>query len=285
MSIVRKDAQREHRTGWAPGPRVRPLTDRYRISPPGSLTGSLSEVFTVGRVGAPVVGVTLDQDDMGPYVTAAVVDAVVRCGGEAWLIAPGQQLASEDLDRLDAVVVTGGAFDIHPRHYGQAVAARLDRVDEDRTSTELSLCAAAVARGLPLLGLCGGMQALVVALGGTLIQHLATGAEHEQPTDPAEAWHPVRLAAPLAAWWGASEVRVNSTHHQAADRLAGGLEAVGWSPDGVVEAAWLPSHPFALGVQWHPERLGDDVPFARLLDATAPARAPERAPAPAPSRP
>ncbi len=283
MSIVRKDAQREHRTGWAPGPRVRPLTDRYRMPSPRSPEGPLSEVFTVGPVGAPVVGVTLDQDADGPYVTAAVVDAVVRCGGEAWLIAPGQRLAPEDLDQLDAIVVTGGAFDIHPRHYGQAVAARLDRVDEDRTSTELSLCAEAVTRGLPILGLCGGMQALVVALGGTLIQHLHTGAEHEQPTDPAEPWHPVRLAAPLAGWWGATEVGVNSTHHQAADRLAGGLEAAAWSPDGVVEAVWLPSHPFALGVQWHPERLGDDVPFRRLLTATAAQRAQRaqrRAPAP-----
>jgi len=196
-----------------------------------------------------------------------IVSCVREAGGLALILPPGDPDAIEELrDTVDAVVVTGGAFDIHPRHYGQAVRGRLDGVDEERTELELACVRMAVHVRIPFLGVCGGMQALAVASGGSLIQDLLTerpgGLDHEQAGDPAVPDHPL-LVHP--DWAMLLPDRVNSTHHQAVDGL-GSLRPVAWAPDGVVEAVDLPGHPFCLGVQWHPE-LFDPRPYAALLDA------------------
>jgi putative glutamine amidotransferase len=192
-----------------------------------------------------------------------IVSRVRAAGGIAVLLPPGEpDVIEEILPRVQAVIVTGGAFDIHPRHYGQAVRGRLDTVEESRTSLELPLARAAAERGLPFLGICGGMQALAVAVGGTLVQDIGAcvpGAlEHEQPTDPAEPWHAI---VPDPSWASLLGDSVNSTHHQAVDD-PGPLSVVARAPDGVVEAVALPGHPFCVGVQWHPELFD-----ARLFDA------------------
>jgi putative glutamine amidotransferase len=179
------------------------------------------------------------------------------------LVPPGDAEGAVGLlDRVDALVVAGGAFDIHPSHYGQAVAARLDRVDEGRTETELALLRDAVARDVPVLGVCGGMQALVVALGGTLVQHVEG---HEQATDPATPWHALHPEGPALAWMPTA---VNSTHHQAV-ASPGPLQVVARAPDGVIEAVTLPGARFCAGVQWHPELLDGGV-FAALVRAAGP---------------
>lgn len=226
----------------------------------------------------PLVAVTCDRRAEGPvrtsarvrpprpeiFVGEAVVERVRAAGGGAVLLPPGDLATGLALlDHVGALVITGGAFDIHPRHYGQGVVARLDRVDEDRTSLELGLARAAITRGLPVLGICGGMQALVVAAGGTLLQDIRTAdpsaLEHEQPTDPATPWHPLVTDHPLMPR------AVNSTHHQAVDD-PGPLRVIARAPDGVVEAVELPGHPFCVGVQWHPELL-DGALFAALCAA------------------
>ena len=226
----------------------------------------------------PLIAVTCDRRPAGPerttamrvrpgrpevYVGQAVVDLVRSASARVILLPPGDA----DLDLLDlvqGVVVTGGAFDIHPAHYGQEVRGRLDRVDEGRTGLELALARACLERGTPILGLCGGMQALAVAAGGTLVQDIAADVPgalpHEQPTDPAETWHPLVSVDPRLP------AAVNSTHHQAvAD--PGATRIIARAPDGVVEAVELPGHPFAVGVQWHPEMLGDDALFRALVGA------------------
>jgi putative glutamine amidotransferase len=196
-----------------------------------------------------------------------LVARVRAAGAIPILLPPGDPDAIDAiLERVDAVVITGGAMDIHPRHYGQDVTARLDTVQEARTALELPLARVCVARDVPILGICGGMQALAVAVGGTLVQDIGTqvpGAmEHEQPTDPVTPWHPVEVWGPLAGRVGDA---VNSTHHQAVAEL-GPLAVVGRAPDGVVEAVHLPGHRFCLGVQWHPELL-DGRLFAALVSA------------------
>jgi len=212
------------------------------------------------------------------WLKEAVVAALRRAGCEPLLLPPHDgtaeevaALAATVLQRVDGLVITGGSFDIPPDAYGQAVTARLDRVDRGRTGLELALARAALARDLPLLGVCGGMQVMAVAAGGTLLQDIATARpealEHEQPSDPATAWHPVHLeAGPLHAALGPGPLQVNSTHHQAVDAL-GDLAVGGRSPDGIVEVVFHPAMRFAVGVQWHPELLDDDAIYGVFADA------------------
>lgn len=225
-----------------------------------------------------LVAITCDRRAEGParattrirpprpevFVGESVVMRVRAAGGRAVLLPPGDLDAGiELLGHVSALVITGGAFDIHPRHYGQGVVARLDRVDEDRTTLELGLARAAVERGLPVLGICGGMQALAVALGGTLVQDIQTAdptaLDHEQATDPATFAHPLVTTHPLMP------AAVNSTHHQAVDD-PGPMRVIARAPDGVVEAVELPGARFCIGVQWHPELL-DGALFRALVAA------------------
>jgi putative glutamine amidotransferase len=239
----------------------------------------------------PIIAVTTDRRVHGPqpdapgrirparaeiHVGQAVVDHIRRAGGEPLLVPPHggpNQALSGLIDWLlgnvHGVVITGGAFDIHPHHYGQSVGARLDRVDEGRTGLELSLAKAAMASAIPLLGICGGMQAMVVAAGGTLLQDISASVkgaiEHEQPSDPAKPHHLVKLSPSVLreCHGNKAEIEVNSTHHQAADD-PGYLAIIGRASDGVVEAVSHPIHPFCIGVQWHPERL-DPAPITALV--------------------
>jgi putative glutamine amidotransferase len=120
---------------------------------------------------------------------------------------------------------------------------------------------------MPLLGICGGMQLLNVVLGGTLYQDLRRdlpGAkEHEQRHDRTQPSHPVEVrdGSALAEVLGRGQLMVNSTHHQAVSRLAPNVKVSASAPDGVVEAIEVTDHPFALGVQWHPELLIHSMPL------------------------
>lgn len=206
------------------------------------------------------------------WVYEAYVQAVVDAGGCPLLVPP----ADTDLDRLlavaDGVVLTGGDMDIHPSHYGEAIEGRLDRVEPARTELELDLARACLQHGVPVLGICGGMQVLAVAAGGSLVQDLPVpdGAHpdrlrHEQLTDPASASHEVVLEGPAIDWFG-DRVQVNSTHHQAI-KDPGAFVVCGRAPDGVVEVIVHPGHPFAAGAQWHPELLGQLGPYEALVAA------------------
>jgi putative glutamine amidotransferase len=229
--VVLVTADRRSPSGFKPSPRVRP----YR-----------PEVF----------------------LTEAYVEAVWRSGGEPLIVPPGEPTAVEGLLRIaDAVVLTGGDFDIHPSFYGEEVVGRLDRVEPGRTHRELALAQFCLERSVPVLGICGGMQALAVAAGGKLIQDLPEESPehlaHEQPSDPAVASHEVRIWGRAASWLG-ERVQVNSTHHQAVRDPGRGFSVCGTASDGVVEVIAADTG-FALGVQWHPELLGDDRVYAALV--------------------
>ena len=200
------------------------------------------------------------------WIGEAYVRAVQQAGGIALLVPPGTVHLQALLHVAHGVVLTGGHFDIHPRHYGQSVSARLDRVEEDRTSVELTLARLALEQHIPLLGVCGGMQAMAVAAGGTLVQDVPKDAlDHEQPNDPAEPSHAVAMSGPALQVFEPTE-QVNSTHHQAVDAPGRGLVVCGRAPDGTTEVIASPEH-FALGVQWHPELLGDLRPYEALVRA------------------
>jgi putative glutamine amidotransferase len=183
------------------------------------------------------------------------------------------------LDRLDGLLITGSHSNVEPRHY-QGEASRPGTLhDPDRDETTLPLIRAAIARGVPLLGICRGLQELNVALGGTLHQqlHETPGrrdhrARENLPTprqyDPAHTVTTVPGGL-LAAITGMEELTVNSLHMQGIDRLAGRLAVEAMSPDGVIEAVRVVDAPaFALAVQWHPEwRFWEDPASTRLFAA------------------
>jgi putative glutamine amidotransferase len=230
----------------------------------------------------PVVGVTLDSEQPGGYskypwyaLRQNYTDAIVAAGGLPVAVPHHTELAEAYLDRIDALVVTGGAFDVDPTLYGDGDRHVTVTLKEARTAAELALTEGAITRGKPVLGICGGEQLLAVALGGTLIQHIPDAVpdalEHEQTNPRHEAGHTVVITpgTVLHRIVGAAEMRVNSAHHQAI--LTAGRGVVNaLAPDGIIEGIEDPAHPYCIGVQWHPEYFidpGDRRIFDALIAA------------------
>ncbi|HSM93216.1 MAG TPA: gamma-glutamyl-gamma-aminobutyrate hydrolase family protein [Anaeromyxobacteraceae bacterium] len=209
----------------------------------------------------PRIGISLDADESKARyeLKRTYVDAVLAAGGLPILlpfVGPAEAEAYTGL--LDGLVLSGGAFDVPPALYGEAVRPACGPLIPERTDGELRLLRSALATGLPVLGVCGGMQLLNVAMGGSLHQDLPTDIgirTHQQPPPKDVPSHDVEIvpATRLAALTGAGRLRVNSTHHQAVKAVGPGLLVTARAPDGVIEAIELPGHPFAIGVQWHPE--------------------------------
>ena len=218
----------------------------------------------------PLIGVTLDAEQPGGWsrfpwyaLRANYTDAVAGSGGLPIALPHDPALAADMLDRLDGLVVTGGAFDVDPALYGATEVHATVTLKDRRTAAELALVRGALQRNMPVLGICGGQQLLAVALGGTLIQHIpdaVPGAlEHEQPNPRNEPGHTVAVlpGTLLHRIVAAETMRVNSAHHQAV--ASAGPHAVinAVAPDGVVEGVEDARYRFALGLQWHPEFLID----------------------------
>lgn len=175
-------------------------------------------------------------------------ESIAHAGGEPVRLPPGQGLLG-----VQGLLITGGV-DVDPALYGQARHPRTQPPNRERDRHELALLREALRRGIPILGICRGHQLLNVALGGRLLQHVEG---HEAEEGGASSWHLVVLTEGLlAALYGTQSLLVNSRHHQAVtpEGLAPGLRPLALSPDGLVEAVQLEGHPWAVGVQWHPER-------------------------------
>jgi putative glutamine amidotransferase len=204
----------------------------------------------------------------------------VRLAGGAPVLLPPVPGVAELVGRLDGLVLTGGG-DLDPASYGEPSGPHTTRVDPARDRAEFELLGAALAAGLPVLGICRGLQVLNVARGGTLRQHLPEDSGHT-PAPGTFGSHPVRLApgSRVARIYGDPQgtagIDVPTAHHQAIGTLGEGLVPTAWAADGVIEAVELAAparqHPFVLAVQWHPEAGGDE----RLMSAFV-AAASERA--------
>jgi putative glutamine amidotransferase len=187
---------------------------------------------------------------------------VQRAGGLAAMLPPDDpEQAAATVARLDALVIAGGP-DVDPARYGAERDPRTGPPAHARDTWELALIDAALSAGVPLLGICRGMQLLNVALGGTLVQHVEGHAEvvgvfgrHTVKPVPG-----TRYAEAVP-----EETSVPAYHHQAVDRLGTGLLPSAYAEDGTVEAVELPAADgWALGVQWHPE-MGEDPRVMRAL--------------------
>ena len=235
---------------------------------------------------SPVIGLTtyLQQAQTGvwdvraSFLPAMYVEGVTRAGGIATLLPPqpvDQAIAERVLDGLDGLVLTGGR-DVDPASYGQDRDPTTDEPAGDRDAFEFALVRGALARGLPVLGICRGAQVLNVALGGTLHQHLPNvlGHTNHQAGNAVFTTSGIRTVAGtrLAALIGES-TDAQCYHHQAIDQLGRGLIISAQdSADGVIEAVELDPGKYpdkwALAVQWHPEERLDDLRlFAAVVDA------------------
>lgn len=206
----------------------------------------------------------------------AYIDALQMAGATPVIIPLGlpEEHLSSLLSRLDGVLFSGGG-DVHPWRYGGLPNPLVDSVDEDRDRVEILLVSHAVQQGLPIFGICRGLQLINVALGGTLyedlgeqlpgsLQHIDFGMH---PRDYLAHSVQVEPGSLLAEVLGCTTTEVNSLHHQGIRQLAPGLCLSASAPDGVIEGVELPSYPFGLAVQWHPENLQAYPPMRRLFQA------------------
>lgn len=236
----------------------------------------------------PLVGISCCVKNFGPntLVNHAASDACVRaveqCADAVPVLLPALGAIADIqtlLNRLDGIVLSGSRSMVSPVHYGGPPLPDGMLEDVARDATTLPLIRAAIARGMPVLAICRGLQEMNVALGGTLHQSLGALAgrlNHAAPqTDNLAAKfaksHGITLreGGALRRMAGTAEVMVNSLHHQAIDRLAPGLTVEAWAPDGTVEAVcWVGGRGFALGVQWHPEADWATDAFSRAILAS-----------------
>ena len=212
---------------------------------------------------APLIGivahphVVLEEGFQAPHAVTnlAYVKAVRKAGGIPVLlplVEPGDAAAA--VARVDGVVLTGGV-DVDPAGYGQEPHPETGPVDPVRDGLELASARAAVEQDKAVLAICRGIQVLNVALGGTLVQHIDKHFELDRYN---EVVHPVSVepGSVLSSWLAdATELDVNTLHHQAVDTVAPGCRPVAWADDGTVEGIEVQGARGAVGVQWHPELL------------------------------
>jgi putative glutamine amidotransferase len=220
----------------------------------------------------PVIGFTLDYENgstkEGSYskmpfyaIRENYCTAVSELGAIPYPLVHDTGLVEDFLDAIDGLIIIGGAFDVHPSLYGENSMHDTVVLKENRTKFEWDITKGAIARNMPVLGICGGQQLLNVVLGGTLIQHIpdtiANALPHEQPNPRTEAGHTVAVTEGtlLHRIAGKTTIPVNSAHHQAVAKAAPDCIVNAVAEDGVIEGIELPQemHPFCLGVQWHPE--------------------------------
>jgi len=181
---------------------------------------------------------------------------------------PVAAAAQQVVQRIDGLIISGGV-DVEPSRYGEEPHATVQSPRPERDASELALVNAAAERGLPLLGICRGMQVMAVAAGGALVQHLPDriGSTEHAPATAEYGMSTVNIApqSRLASVLG-EQVHVSCYHHQGVAAHPG-YESVAWASDGTLEAIEAPDGRFRIGVQWHPEVGSDPRLFEALVDA------------------
>ncbi|MCB8880255.1 gamma-glutamyl-gamma-aminobutyrate hydrolase family protein [Acidisoma cellulosilytica] len=232
-----------------------------------------------------LIGISCCQKAFGRFamLNHAVSDTYVRAVGElvggvpVLIPANGSRADIECLiERLDGIILTGSPSNVEPALYGGEPHPPETPEDKFRDAVTLPLVRSAIALGLPLLGICRGFQEMNVALGGSLHQRLQDLPDRMDHSTPMQKLAVIRHAKAHAirvvpgSWLHrvaqARDIAVNSLHNQGVDRLAPGLVAEGYAPDGTIEAFRVAQAPgFAVGVQWHPEYDMDSEPVSRRI--------------------
>jgi putative glutamine amidotransferase len=234
----------------------------------------LETIAAMPRRQNPLIGLTTygRGADNRYTLPADYIDAVRRAGGVPLLIAPGESRVEAILDVIDALVLSGGG-DIDPSRYDGKRHDTNYSIDQERDTLELELARRVIDSRIPTLGICRGAQILNVVQGGKLIEHIPdeVGVKVLHRAPPREpVTHGVKLKAGsrLAQILGRDQFDATSWHHQALRGAAAGFDAVAHAPDGTIEAIEMPSHPWMIAVQWHPELSAASDPLQqKLFDA------------------
>lgn len=225
----------------------------------------------------PIIGITPSHNTENDEISVrpTYTRAIAKAGGLSILLP--LEGAEEDFhllaDMCDGFLFSGGP-DPHPFLLGEETQAYCGNVSMARDTMELSLLKIAMASRKPVLGICRGAQIINVGLGGDIYQDIASQTKssfpiaHRQPYSRTIPSHHVKVSGDTLLSEivkGKSEISVNSSHHQAVRRIAPGLIASGYAPDGIVEALEMPGYPYLLGVQWHPEYMCDTDQISRSV--------------------
>ncbi len=231
----------------------------------------------------PIIGVTPDfnagnRKDMGGkeptyFLRARYMKAIEAAGGIPVLLpllstrAEWRQMVAH----VQGLLITGSGSDLAPDLYGETQRYKFSRMSRERATMELGVANVAYQADVPMLGICGGMQSINVALGGTLYQDIPaqfdTALDHLPSWSATKTAHAVHIAprSLLRRLVGKARMEVNSSHHQSIKKVAPKLLQTAVAPDGVIEAIEAPDRAFLLGVQWHPEFLYDRDPLQKRL--------------------
>ena len=208
----------------------------------------------------PLIGISANTADIDLTLRRVYCDQIVRAGGVPMVLPPvdNAEVLINMLEGIDGLVLTGGA-DYNPLWYGEQPEKELHTINSTRDLPELLLTRLAFNRQIPILGICRGVQTMAIALGGNLVQDLKTPLKHGQDAPRSEATHSVTITegSTLYGLYG-QETFVNSFHHQAVKDCGSHLHVVATAPDGVIEAVESTEQKALMGVQWHPEWMGDE---------------------------
>jgi len=214
----------------------------------------------------PLIGITFDSQHPGHYsrypwyaLRENYCSSVAEAGAVPIPLTHDIDLVDEYLSLIDGLLITGGDFDLDPILYGEDKKHPSIKTKHSRTNFEMTMVRAALQKNIPVIGICGGLQVMNVAFGGSLIQHIPEdypeGLNHEQNNPPHEPSHSIKLIKDtlLHKIIGSESIEVNSSHHQAVKKLGEGVILNAMAPDGIIEGFEVPAYKFCIGLQWHPE--------------------------------
>ncbi|MBI4689693.1 MAG: gamma-glutamyl-gamma-aminobutyrate hydrolase family protein [Nitrospirae bacterium] len=201
----------------------------------------------------PVIGITAEIETGYLKLNRRYADAIEDAGACPVLLFPAKTIEPLAL-KIDGLLIPGGD-DLHPSYYNEEAAYEMKIVDRDRSDFELALICEIIKLRKPVLGICYGMQFINVAFGGSLYQDIK--AQLPMAIDHKKDYHIIKVRD--NNYVPAGEFNVNSSHHQAVKVPGRGLKTIAVSDDNIIEAICMSDYPFLLGVQWHPERLKDDL--------------------------
>jgi len=231
----------------------------------------------------PIIGITPDfnpgdREDMGGkepfyFLRARYTKAIEDAGGIPFILPlmPDRSAWKRIVSQVDGLLITGSGSDLAPETYGETQRYKFKRMSPQRATLELGVSKIAFNADVPMLGICGGMQSINVALGGTLFQdidsQLDTTILHQLTYSATKTAHAIRIEprSLLRRIAGKSTIQVNSSHHQSIKDVPSCLTTTAVSPDGVIEAIEAQDKKFLLGVQWHPEFLYEHHPIQKKL--------------------